>query len=88
MSAFRTIFCPVSWAYLLIVFGAILISWFPIEPGSGLERVHRALHGLTEPVLGPVRRLLPPVRIGMSAIDLSPIVVLLGIRLLQVIVGC
>ena len=38
------------------------------------------LFRLTEPVLGPVRRLLPPVRAGGIGIDLSFIIVFLGIQ--------
>ena len=39
---------------------------------------------LTEPVMGPVRRLIPTI--GM--IDISPIVVFFGLRILQSAIGC
>lgn len=88
MSALLSIICPLIWLYSVVLFGSIILSWFPMEPGSGLERVHLALRSVTEPVLGPVRRLLPPLRIGAGAIDLSPIIVIFGLRLIQVIIGC
>jgi YggT family protein len=40
------------------------------------------LFSITEPVLGPVRRVLPPVRLGGMGLDFSPIVVLFGVQIL------
>jgi YggT family protein len=52
------------------------MSWvMPTQSGSGLMRV---LFDITEPVLAPVRRILPPV----SGIDFSPI---LAIILIQIV---
>jgi YggT family protein len=41
------------------------------------------LYMLTDPVLGPLRRLLPPVRMGGMALDLSPIVAFFGLSVLR-----
>lgn len=81
--AILTVLCFAASIYQLVIFAAIIISWFPVQPGSGLERVRDVLHALTEPVLGPLRRLLPPVRLGGFALDLSPIIVLIGLAILQ-----
>ncbi|HET6795484.1 MAG TPA: YggT family protein [Acidimicrobiales bacterium] len=70
-------------AYVYILFARIILSYFPISPGSALEPVVRVLRGLTEPVLAPVRRALPPMRFGGVGLDLSPIVVLVGIYLIE-----
>ena len=75
--------CLLISIYLLAVFARILMSWFPITPGSALASVYSVLFSITEPVLGPLRRAIPPVRIGMAAIDLSAIIVLIGGRILQ-----
>jgi YggT family protein len=43
---------------------------------------------LTEPVLAPIRAVLPPVRLGAAALDLSPIVVfIVGTLLLRALCG-
>jgi YggT family protein len=42
----------------------------------------RAIYDLTEPVLAPIRRLLPP----MAGLDFSPLIVFLVARLLQSVV--
>ena len=64
-----------------VLFPRALLSWFPAAPGSALASINSVLFRLTEPVLGPVRRLLPPVRAGGFGIDLSFIIVFLGIQL-------
>lgn len=61
--------------YLVILFARAVLSWFPIHPGSGAYQFARALDKVTEPVLAPVRRLLPPVRAGGIGIDLSFMIV-------------
>jgi YggT family protein len=77
------IVCTLLWLYWIVLFARILMSWFPITPGSPLESVHSVLFSLTEPVLGPVRRMVPPLRLGVAAIDLSAIIVLIGLQILR-----
>jgi len=64
--------------YILLIFGRVIFSWFPISRGSPMESVYSLLYTVTEPVLGPVRRALPP----LGGFDLSPIVVMIGLQLL------
>jgi YggT family protein len=68
--------------YVLVLFARIVLSWFPTNPWSPLGKVTRALATVTDPVLVPIRRILPPMRVGAAAIDLSPIVVFIGIEVL------
>jgi YggT family protein len=49
----------------------------PYHPTWG--PIVRFITGVTEPILNPIRRLLPP----MGGLDFSPMVVLLLARLLQ-----
>lgn len=58
------------------------MSWVRIEPGSPVASIYSVVFNLTEPVLGPLRRAVPPVRLGMAALDLSPIIVFVGIMLI------
>ncbi len=82
------ILCIVVQLYLYVLFARILLSWFPISPGSALASVFSVLYNVTEPVLGPVRRLLPPLSFGGMGIDLSPIIVSLAVQLLVVPLVC
>lgn len=72
--------------YLIVVVIRIILSWIPISYGSPLEGVASLIYALTEPVMGPLRRILPPVRLGGMALDLSPIIVILGIQVLRALV--
>jgi YggT family protein len=70
------IFRYVVLLFLICVFARVLLSYFPISPGSLMYSLQRGTVAITEPVLAPLRRLLPPVNVGGSAqIDLSPIIV-------------
>jgi YggT family protein len=82
------IICLAGNLYLLVIFVRILFSWIPITPGTGLASVHSVLYNLTEPVLGPLRRAIPPMRMGAMALDLSPIIVLIGMRIILGVIGC
>jgi YggT family protein len=52
-----------------------------------MASVVRILYSLTEPVLGPLRAILPPVRMGGMALDLSPLVLLLGLEVAIAFLG-
>ena len=69
--------------YVLILFAAIVLSWFPLEPGSPMASVYGFLWRLTEPLLGPIRRAIPALRIGSFGLDLSPFIVILGIQIIR-----
>ncbi len=68
--------------YALVVLVRILMSWIRIEPGTSVASIYSVVFNLTEPVLGPLRRAIPPVRLGMAALDLSPIIVFVVIRII------
>ncbi|HUY63173.1 MAG TPA: YggT family protein [Acidimicrobiales bacterium] len=68
--------------YVIILVARALMSWFPLHPGSPLVAVVRTLDRLTEPVLRPIRRILPPVRAGGMAIDLSIIVAIFAVQII------
>lgn len=69
--------------YTYVIIGRILLSWFPISRGGAMETIYNAIYSVTEPVLGPVRRTLPP----FAGLDFSPIVVILGLQLLGSALG-
>ena len=81
----RTVVVLVLEVYLWgVLFPRALLSWFPVSPGTPLASINHALYRLSEPVLAPVRRVLPPLRAGAMGIDLSFIVVFLGIQLVVI----
>ena len=76
--------CSLLNVYFIILFARVILSWFPLQPGTALASIASIVYQLTEPVMGPVRRVIPTI--GM--IDISPIVVFFGIRILQSAIGC
>ena len=72
--------------YLVILFGRVVLSWFPLSPDGFMASIARVFYALTEPVLAPLRALLPPVQMGGMGLDLSPMIVFFVIIvLLQVL---
>ena len=72
--------------YVLAIFGRAVLSWFPYSSGGVADQINRKLFMITEPLLGPIRRVMP--KVGMF--DLSPIVALLLLEVVvkQLILGC
>jgi YggT family protein len=72
--------------YLYVLIVRIILSWFPISTGSPFMPVVKVLSAVTDPVLNPLRRILPPFRVGGMGIDLSPMVLcLVLVILLQIL---
>jgi YggT family protein len=65
--------------YSLLILARVLMSWINIDPYSP---VARAIFDLTEPVLAPIRNLLPPA----GGLDFSPIIVIILLQVLQQII--
>ena len=61
-------------SWLLIA--AALLSWFPIDPRN---RWVRLLHGITDPILHPIRALVPPIG-GISLDIFIALLVLWGVQ--------
>lgn len=60
----------------LLILARILMSWINPDPYSPIVQT---INNLTEPILAPVRKILPPA--GMF--DLSPMVVLIGAVIIE-----
>jgi YggT family protein len=78
------VLCQLLNLYFIILFARVILSWFPMQPGTALASIASIIYQITEPVMGPVRRIIPTV--GM--IDISPIVVFFGLRIIQGAIGC
>lgn len=69
--------------YVLAILGRIILSWFPVSPDSPVAAISSFFYSVTEPVLGPVRNVLP----SLGMFDLSPIVVMIAIQILIAVLG-
>lgn len=77
LSAIAEIIDIILRIYMFIIIGRALISWVNPDPYNPIVRF---LYKITEPVLNPIRRLIPSWKIG---IDLSPMIAILIIFFLQ-----
>jgi YggT family protein len=75
--------CTLITIYIVILILRAVMSWFPTSPGSALEPVNRVLNAVTEPVVAPVRRVIPPLQAGGIAIDMSFILVIVVLEVLS-----
>ncbi|MDQ1467602.1 MAG: YggT family protein [Actinomycetota bacterium] len=64
--------CALVTVFIVILFLRVILSWFP-PPSGGAATFYRILLDLTEPILAPLRRMIPPI--GM--LDLSVTVLLI-----------
>lgn len=62
--------------YSLIVLISVVLSWLRLSPDNPVVRVTTLL---TEPILKPIRKVLP----DLGGFDFSPMILLLGIQLLK-----
>ncbi len=56
------------------IFARVLLSWFPVRPDNPIVQI---LNEVTDPILRPLRRIIPPL--GM--LDISPIVALFLVQI-------
>ena len=70
--------------YIVVIFVRVILSWFPISPDSVMASIYRFVYAVTEPVLGPIRRVMPGVGFGGMGLDFSPIIVLLLLQLILI----
>jgi YggT family protein len=58
----------------------------PSMPGTVRQRLSIGLRAVTEPVLRPVRRVLPPLRLGQVSLDTAFIAVFMAVVVLRQVI--
>jgi len=72
-------------AYSYVLLAHVILSWVP-RPPEPLTPFVIGIRRLVEPVAMPIRRVLPPLRLGAVALDLSILVLFLLVRVAQTLV--
>ncbi len=88
MSALLWLFNQIVQIYLIFVFAAVILSWLiafnVANPyNQFVYTIRDFLARITEPLLQPIRRILP----DLGGIDLSPLVLIIGIIFIQRLVN-
>jgi len=72
-----TIWVIIAWIVLSYV-----VSFGRLGYDHPVRRLYDGLSKAIEPLMRPIRSVIPPVRIGGAALDLSPLILILGLNLL------
>ena len=72
-------------AYSFLILIRVLLSWISVSPyGSRMDHPFvRILNQITDPVLAPLRRIIPPIG---GTIDISPVVALILLEIVRMLV--
>jgi YggT family protein len=87
MQVLREVLTYVLYLYLVLLVGRMIFSWVQVfarewRPTGVVLVLAEAIFTATDPPLKFLRRFIPPLRIGMVALDLSFMVLFIGILIL------
>ena len=82
MGIFQSVLCIALDVFWVILILRIILSWVPSLP-EPLLPVARFVRGVTDPLMLPLRGVLPPVQIGAMALDLSPLILFFGVSIIR-----
>ncbi len=74
------------WALIVWIVLSWVVAFGRLSYGHPVRRVYDGLAAVINPVLAPIRSIIPPLRMGGMALDLSPLVLFLGIAILRNVV--
>ena len=78
----QTVLCLILTIYYVILILRIVLSWVPSLP-EPLLPLARGIRAVTDPLMQPLRGMLPPVQMGTLALDLSPLILFFGISIVR-----
>jgi len=83
----RDLICAVLsvaiWAIIAWIVLSYVVNFGRLGWDHPVRRFYDALSRLIEPVMRPIRNVIPPLRVGGAALDLSPLILILGISILR-----
>ena len=91
--ALLDIVCVVLTVYTILLFARVIVSWaymFGFRPplSGPTRKILDLLEDVTDPVLRPLRAMIPPIRAGGVGIDLSIIVAFVVLAVLRQALDC
>lgn len=82
-----SLICLLLGIFILIILGWIVLSYVVAFGRLGYGHPVRSLYDLLsriiEPVMRPIRSVIPPLPIGGARLDLSPLVLIIGVSILR-----
>ena len=68
--------------YVFMLLARAILSWFPAITNPTVRTLAALIYRATEPVLGTIRRVIPPLRLGGTQLDLSILILVYGLNFL------
>lgn len=92
MATLGSIIYFVLWVFVLVLLARFILDFVQMlarswRPQGFVAVLCEGLYTVTDPPLRLVRGVIPPVRLGGAMLDLSPMILLIGIYILQIIVA-
>jgi YggT family protein len=91
MATVGSIILFVLWVAIVLLLARFVLEWVQQlarswRPSGAVAALCEAIYTVTDPPLRAVRGVIPPIRLGGAALDLSPMILLIGIYIVQIIV--
>ncbi|RLV48969.1 YggT family protein [Nocardioides mangrovicus] len=92
MAVIGTVLSSVVLLFILLLFARFVMDWVQVFARDWVPHgfslvVLEAIYSVTDPPIKAVRKVLPPIRLGAMALDLSPLIVLLIAYILLRLIG-
>ncbi len=78
------IICFLLEAFVIVVVIRMVLSFFPLRAGGLWAKVNSQLFSVTAPLMSPLRRNIPMLRLGAGSLDVTPLIVII---VLQIVIG-
>jgi len=76
----------VFWGIIIWIVLSYVVSFGRLSYDHPVRRFYDFLSRFIDPVLRPLRNAIPPVRIGGAALDLSPLVLIIGLQIARAVI--
>ncbi len=76
----------VIYAFIVWIILSYIVAFGRLPWGHPVRKVYDAMSSVINPVLEPIRRVMPGVRLGGMSLDLSPLVLFFGIEIVRRII--
>lgn len=76
---------------LILIIARVIIDWVQVfarqwRPKGWVAVLLELVYSVTDPPMRAIGKIIPPIRLGPTMLDLSPIVLIFGIYIIQIIV--
>ena len=88
MSTILSFLATILWLYMLVLIGRLIFDWVQVfsrnwEPSGPLLIIAEAVYTVTDPPINFLRRFIPPLKLGQVSLDLSFLVLILGLAIVM-----